>query len=304
MSNLPIAQLPSITELPAGSKFIVETSNGTKIIEGGNMEAGLVGLFAGHGAAAHNGIYRGKNLTGVYTDSELHAMIADGSFKDLFIGDYIEKQITTSYGGTETVRFIFAGFDIFLHNGGTEVTSHHAVLVPEDCFKTKAAMNSSNTTANGYNGSAMKTTVLPVYAAAIKSAFSNFVLTHQRLLSNAISTSGASMAGAGFTGYASGWSWYDVDICLMNEVQLYGAKVCSSSFYDVGDGNLQFPLFALDPTKKVAGCGLNAGTEGRSAFWLSAVVSATHFAYCGYDGTAYYYGASNSLGVRPYFLLS
>ena len=304
MSNLPIASLPSITELPSGAKLIVETSAGTKIIEGGNLRAGLIGLFAGHGAAAHNGIYRGKNLTSVYTDAELHAMIADGSFEDLYIGDYIEKSITTSYGGTETVRFIFAGFDLFLHNGGTEVTSHHAVLVPEDCFKTKAAMNSSNTTANGYNGSAMKSTVLPVYAAAIKSAFSNYVLSHQRLLTNGISTSGTSMAGAGFTGYASGWAWQDVDICLMNEVQLYGTTVLSSSFYDVGDGNLQFPLFALDPTKKVAGCGLDAGTEGRSSFWLSAVASATSFAACADNGDAAYSGASTSLGVRPYFLLS
>lgn len=297
MSNLPIGNLPEIFEIPAGSKIIVETPQGTKI-------AGAELVVAGNGAAIHNGIYRGKDLTDVYTDAQIHAMIADGSFKDLFVGDYVIKTINTSYGGSEKVKFIFAGFDLFLHNGDAEITAHHAVMLPEDSFKTLAAMNGSNTTANGYKGSAMYTTVLPVYAAAIKAAFSNYVLNYKVLVSNAISTSGASMAGAGLPGYASGWEWESVDLCLMNEVQLYGCTVLSSSFYDVGNRNLQFPLFALDPTKKVAGQGFEGAVSSRYDFWLSAVASAATFCYCAGGGTAYFYGASSAVGVRPYFLLS
>ncbi len=35
-------------------------------------------------------------------------------FEDLYIGDYFDKSITTSLGGTETVRLILAGFDLVL----------------------------------------------------------------------------------------------------------------------------------------------------------------------------------------------
>ena len=45
-------------------------------------------------AAAHNSIYRGKNLTNVYTVDEICKRISDGTFKDLYIGDYFD---TVSY---------------------------------------------------------------------------------------------------------------------------------------------------------------------------------------------------------------
>lgn len=43
----------------------------------------------------HNGIYRGKDLTNVYTIDQKYAMIHDGTFSDLFLGDYFTKSITT-----------------------------------------------------------------------------------------------------------------------------------------------------------------------------------------------------------------
>jgi hypothetical protein len=43
----------------------------------------------------HNGIYRGKDLTDVYTVDEMYAMIHSGKFDDLFLGDYFTKSITT-----------------------------------------------------------------------------------------------------------------------------------------------------------------------------------------------------------------
>ena len=254
------------------------------------------------GAGSHNAIYRGKNLTNVYTNAQLSAMVQDGTFKDIYIGDYIEKTITTSLGGTEKVRLVFAGFDTFLHNGETEVTSHHAVMVPEDCFKTIAQMNATNVTTGGYLGSAMHTNVLPVYYAALNAALDSHILTHSRLLSNSVATSGTSMAGAGLVGYANNWTWTDVNLCLMSEIMLYGSTVCSSSFYDTGDACLQLPLFALNPEMKIAYLGCDSGSRGY--FWLCAVASSEYFAYCHASGSANCGGASNSIGVRPYFLFA
>ena len=80
-------------------------------------------------AAAHNSIYRGKNLTDVYTVDEICQRISTGTFEDLYIGDYFDISITTSLGGTETVRCVLAGFDIMWNNGDTAFTKHHAVIL-------------------------------------------------------------------------------------------------------------------------------------------------------------------------------
>lgn len=43
----------------------------------------------------HNGIYRGKNLSNIYTWDEIYARVHDGSFEDLYLGDYKTTHITT-----------------------------------------------------------------------------------------------------------------------------------------------------------------------------------------------------------------
>lgn len=251
-------------------------------------------------AAAHNSIYRGKNLTNVYTVDEICKRISDGTFKDLYIGDYFDKSITTSLGGTETVRLVLAGFDVMWNNGDTALTKHHAVVVPKDCFKTKAKMNETNVTTGGYAGSDMHTKVLPVYAAALQTALNNHILSHRELLTTAVSTTGNSNAGAGITGYASNWEWKDCLVKLMSEIQVYGSTVLSSSFYDTGCDNIQFPLFRLAPNLKVAGLGHNGS---RWWYWLSAVVSAAAFASCNGYGSSFNLVAAGDGGVRPYFCI-
>ena len=259
----------------------------------------FVNVFS-NSAAAHNSIYRGKNLTNVYTVDEICQRISAGTFEDLYVGDYFDISITTDLGGTETVRCILAGFDIFWNNGDTAFTKHHAVIVPKDCFKTKSKMNDTNVTTGGYVGSAMYTTVLPVYQAALQKALNNHILSHRELLTTAVSTTGNSNAGAGLTGYASNWVWKDCLIRLMSEIQVYGSTVLSSSFYDTGNANIQFPLFRLAPNLKVAGLGHNGS---RMWYWLSAVVSAAAFAGCANYGSSVNLFAAGDGGVRPYFCI-
>ena len=251
-------------------------------------------------AAAHNSIYRGKDLTNVYTVDEICQRISAGTFKDLYVGDYFDISITTGLGGTETVRCILAGFDVFWNNGDTAFTKHHAVIVPKDCFKTKSVMNDTNVTTGGYVGSKMYETVLPVYAAALQTALNNHILSHRELLTTAVSTTGNSNAGAGITGYASNWEWEDCLVKLMSEIQVFGSTVLSSSFYDTGCDNIQFPLFRLAPNLKVAGLGHNGS---RWWYWLSVVVSAAAFADCYNYGFSSFYHAAGDGGVRPYFCI-
>ena len=251
-------------------------------------------------AGAHNSIYRGKNLTNVYTIDEICNRISNGTFEDLYIGDYFDKSITTELGGTETVRLVLAGFDVMWNNGDTALTKHHAIVVPRDCFKTTAKMNETNTTVGGYAGSKLHTEVLPIYAGALKNVLNNHIITHRELLTTAISETGNSNAGAGFTGYSSNWEWQDCDLRLMSEVQIYGCTVFSSSFYDIGNANIQFPLFRLAPDMKVARLGHNGS---RMWQWLSAVASAAAFAHCDNNGHSSVNNAAGDGGVRPYFCI-
>jgi hypothetical protein len=106
------------------------------------------------------------------------------------------------------------------------------------------------------------------------------------------------MVGAGYTGAAVDWAWYDAYACFLNEVMAYGCTPNSSSRFDIADGNHQFALFRIAKeylSKPRLGC------------WLSAVASSTRFCRCSYDGNADMGDASGPypwLGARPYFLFA
>lgn len=285
----------------------------------------------------HNNVYRGKDLTNVYTVDQMYSMIHSGQFDDLFLGDYFTKSITTDIytvfsgsafeqgvtyyeqGGTLTARtytatsdtepqsgkvyctkltktenitLMFAGFDYYYNMGDTALTTHHAVLIPRTAFATSAKMNSTNTTEGGYYNSEMHQTTLPCYAASLKAALNNHLLSHRTMLPHAIGASIPSMAGAGLMGASSSWAWETVELQLMNEVQVYGSTVWSSSAYDVGCDNKLLPVFKF----------INPIQFGRSAYWLRSVVSSTNFAYCYSDGAAANTGASTARSVRPLIL--
>lgn len=256
----------------------------------------------------HNGIYRGALLYDATTStagqfqsiSAIHTAVASGDFSNIYIGDYILIKITTSYKSNETVKMVVAGIDTYLHKGDTELTSHHLTLIPEEAFETTASMNGSHTTAGGYAGSAMYTTVLPIYATALNSALGGYMLTFRGLLSKTVNTSAASGAYSAWSGASSDWAWYSINIRLLSEVQVYGTRVLSSSMFDVGAANVQLPYFLLRPDKLVAHRGY--GSSSRCNWWLSAVSYSTHFCSVDSDGYADNNGAGTSIGVRPLVL--
>ena len=258
----------------------------------------------------HNKVNTCKNLLQKYTLDELSMMISSGNFDDIYVGDYIEMEMTSDYG-TEKVRWLVAAIDYFRHRTDVDILDHHIVLVAEDSFKTAHRMNSSNTTANGFAGSEMYVTTLPKYDTAITNAFgSSHVLSYRQFLTTSTNTTAPSMAGVNYAGCSNNWAWANgsgsnphvTTLCLMSEPQLYGTCSLSSSFYDIGINNSQFPLFKQMPEKIRCGRGFNASTSARNIFWLSSVVSTTAFAFCSDDGHASGGNASYSLGVRPYFL--
>ena len=127
------------------------------------------------GAEAHRGFYRSKDLTAAFDSGTFSANVADGSFKDIYPGDYIMKSVTipaTAGRGTETytIRFIIADLDYALNKGSPRVTEHHVVIVPERS-PFVSYMNPANTTGGGYAGSYMNKTVMPAFAEGLTGAF-------------------------------------------------------------------------------------------------------------------------------------
>ena len=275
------ADLEAILSVTGTEQMLIHDGNGVKVITVENLHKGLqadidsVRNVLADGAAAHNCIYRGKNL-GTSVTAEQYAAISSGKFTDLYIGDYwVIKGVT----------YRIAAFDYYYNCGDTNFTKHHVVIVPDTSLY-KAQMNTSNVTTGGYTGSAMYKSNLAQAKTTIKAAFgSAHVLTKRELLTNAVN---------GNT--PSGWAWFDSDVELMNEVQVYGSVAWGahdSNGYNVASGDGQFPLFMFDRTK----------LHNREDYWLRDVASATDFSGVGSTGGAGGNNASDSLGVRPAFCI-
>lgn len=275
------ADLEAILSVTGTEQMLIHDGNGVKVITVENLHKGLqadidsVRNVLADGAAAHNCIYRGKNL-GTSVTAEQYAAISSGKFTDLYIGDYwVIKGVT----------YRIAAFDYYYNCGDTNFTKHHVVIVPDTSLY-KAQMNTSNVTTGGYTGSAMYKSNLAQAKTTIKAAFgSAHVLTKRELLTNAVN---------GNT--PSGWAWFDSDVELMNEVQVYGSVAWGAhdgNGYNVASGDGQFPLFMFDRTK----------LHNREDYWLRDVASATLFSLVYYNGGASNYVASSSFGVRPAFCI-
>ena len=257
-------------------------------------------------AAAHNAIYRGDNLLSHFGSLDaLSAKVRAGDFSNIYIGDYFDTTINTSYGGSEQIRLVVAGIDTYWHVGdqGNGVETHHLTMITKDCFKTKHVMNPTDTSVGGYKATEMHTNTLPVYATAIKNAIgASHILNHREEISNSMNQDIASMAGNGWMGATNGFEWVSTDLILPSEVQVYGSTVFSSSFYDVENRNRQLPYFALAQDSLV--CGLGYGGP-RCYWWLSAVTSKAAFAVVADNGGAVDAVASGTwVAVRPLLLFA
>ena len=268
-----------------GLKKITFANFRAKAVEG--TEAKIAPLLFNN-AGAHNAIYRGKSLGSTVTTAQ-YASIKAGTFDDLYIGDY------WTIG---SVNYRIAAFDYYLNSGDTSCTTHHVVIVPDTCLYNAQMHNTSsggwesgaaNTTAGGYVGSDMYKSNLKQAKTTIKSAFSGHVLKHRIYLTNAVAN-----------GRASGGAWCDSEVDLMCEQMVYGSGI----FSPVSDGSnvpanyrvekSQLPLFQHEPSRIC----------NRNNWWLRDVITASNFALVANYGLADYYGASNSIGVRPAFCIS
>lgn len=263
---------------------MVDLGNGeTKKITFGTLLKSIIPKSA----AAHNGIYRGKNITNLFYDGTLSEQIAAGTFDDIFIGDFIVGKVSNR-------KYIVADLNYRLHCGDTECTTPHILMVPERIMGT-AKMNDTNITTGAYVGSKMYTEYLTPFKTIIQNDFENaHILAHKNLFANAVTN-----------GYESAGGWFDSSIELMNETMVYGCNIFKNITndtnipYNYTIDKSQLSLFRLKPEAIVA---LNDAGQ-RYWYWLRDVVSSSNFAYVDGSGNAGNGNASYAVGVRPAFLI-
>lgn len=253
-------------------------------------------------AENHNNIFRGDDLFAKgYTIDDICAMIADGSFSDIYIGDYFtlsgdianvpcfveqtgddgtKSLVESTQTVTYNTKFRIAGFDTYLNTGDTAFTQHHAVIVPDGVIGNNR-MNGTNTTTGGYVGSFMFASVLPVYNTHFSAKLNNHLLSHREILSNSVTGN-----------QASGWAWADVKINLMSEPEVYGSNLWGNK-YDAGVNYRQFPLFRI-ASKYIC---------NRNWYWLNTIAGGSDFTAMTSNGNATRNGAGVALAVRPCFCI-
>lgn len=173
-----------------------------------------------------------------------------------------------------------------LRCGDTDLTTHHALIIPAGTLY-NAVMNDSNTTTGAYVGSKMYASGLDAALAKFKKDFGEaHILGYRNLLANATAN-----------GVPSNWAWYTRYCDLMNEEMAYGCRAWSQTSqngFDTGCQKSQLSLFKhrhdLIHVRNMW-------------YWLRSVRSASGFCRVYSGGHADNCGASNSGGVRPFFLI-
>ena len=245
-----------------------------------------------YGAGIHNSLYRGKNLGSSLTADQF-ARINDGTFKGLWLGDYIEKEITFNYlvppvdsngyaiAGTDTTASTTANivmnilhFDYFYNVGDNDEKgkhTHHAIFMPRwgmypAPMNKKANASATDSTAGGYAGSDMRTKYLAAAETVFNSFFgANHILLHEEVLSNAVTN-----------GRVTGCAKYDCKVELMDTVQLYGRSMHNGELADES----ALPDLKCDHRIQFAACKLITQPIGITNWcWLRNVASATKFAF-------------------------
>lgn len=296
----------------------------------------------------HNGIYRGKDLTNVYTIEQIYERVHDGSFEDLYLGDYFTVHLTTDLytrftgaafvagttyyemGGTiiartwtetqdaepqsgkvyatkqvaeEDVEYMFGGFDLYLGVGtavNNVITDHHAVMLPRKTgYNGFYKMHNVNTELTGYKGTDMHNITLPCFAAATRTALNNHVLPRAAKFTSVVNPDVASMAGAGAMGGATKTEVDTVYMSLLNEPQMFGTMILSSSWHEVGVDYNKLPIFNFINPVELDEPSINAT-------WLRCIYGVINgnelFVSSAIGGSVGARGASDTAKVRPFFL--
>ena len=208
----------------------------------------------------HRNVFRGKNLGEFITDEQL-AAIRDGSFADLYVGDYWEK---------DGVRSRIADINYWKGVGYQESVQKPHILIVPDTILGSGQMHTSNSTSGGYKSSTMKNARLNQIANSLPDAFKNILISHRMF---------------------SDGAWINASVDLMNEVMVHGTCICTDNSNKQTSDTQQLAMFRLVPELKTIGAN----------YWLRNLSSAQTYTLVSQYGDASNDMATSTYGIRPVF---
>ena len=210
----------------------------------------------------HRNIFRGKHLGESIVAEQLEA-IRGGSFKDLYIGDYWEKDGTI---------YRIADINYWRNVGYPEQVQKPHILIVPDSILGSGQMNTGNSTAGGYRNSAMKATRLNQIADSLPDTFKNILISHRMF---------------------SDGTWINASVDLMSEVMVHGTYICTDNNSRQTSDTQQLSLFRLCPELKSIG----------QNYWLRNVAGSQTYTLISQYGDASTDAATSTYGIRPVFAI-
>ena len=287
---MKITEYPQATEFDVDDVLLKDGANGTKKIKASDM---AFALFDGI-PEMHNQIFRGKNLGSQVTENQYSA-IRDGSFSNLWLGDYWE---------IDNVKYRIADIDYYYcfypeNNYGTR--SHHLVLVPDSPLQS-AVINPTFDTADsfGFDDTSMYKTTLPSIKSNLASKF-NLVDVGVDIFT------GQRHTGTTYVVYwQKGHSFVETSVMLMDTVEIGGRLPDKAFSYGAG-ANLSdqdwylsagsaYSLFQKEP--KFITVNDNAG------YWTRLLSGfGSDYIFIGSDGIQSHKPMKQTSGVRPFIVI-
>lgn len=193
---MKINEYPSISELENDDKFIIQTGGGTKKTSIGDLSKYIQSFDVEEGMSTdqivsrHRNTFRGKNLGTSFTDEQLES-IQNGTFKDLYVGDYWVYQNN---------NWRIADIDYFINIGyPNKLTNHHLIVIPDSCLYTVKFLENAGDYANGYANSYIRKTGLTQAKNLFKTLFNDHLVEHTDMFDTGINNSTGITATAWLT---------------------------------------------------------------------------------------------------------
>lgn len=271
---MKIVDYQSTNKFDASNVFLVDGGSGTRKVYVGDAI-----LAASHVISSknHRLIFRGKNLGSSFS-TEQKAAVQNGTFEDLWLGDYWE---------INGVKWRIVDFDYWYGIGSPAFNTHHLVIMPDTGIH-NCKMNDSSDTTGGYTGSKFYTTELATVKSAITSAFGESILSHREYLINAVTS-----------GYPSAGTWTDSTVELPNEPMMFGSYM----YTPAGNGTIDVKRYTNSKTQLALFQACPNFIQTTNGYWLRDIASATHFARVDNYGGATSTGAANAYDIRPVFAI-
>ena len=293
IGKIPRSELMSAVQTSLGT-LLNSGSNQTTVAKVPTLNGNTLGASTIATLASALGVTMLRRSRQAFSSlSTLQSAVADQNLEKygLAVGDYI------TINGYD---YVIAGLNVM--KGSTSpyrVTSNHVGLIVIS-HTTHAWNSTGNTYASDNNGGAgfknsdlhyyLRNTILPHVQSDLGS--SNLI-SHHKLLSNAVNTSGYNRFGDA-SGCSSSLDWEaDSYISALSEVQVYGSVVWSSSGYDTGEACRQLDVFRRFNMNEIF---------GGEYPWLRDVVSSSSAASVHDRGFAAHYTASYTSSVAGLIL--